>query len=248
MPEGSEEKTNAEVFGLPFDRFEAAVNALVELRDTGKLLLFLTRRGAVKLVGDIEDFQKEFRNQAKDSLITLEQVKKAQDELRHLTSAILRMPDAEAVLDYLERFSSEDFTSRREPSLREAFRRHQRPKIEVVASKIVSEAIKQRAKRLATATGACVEELDYEVVSEREDSYRMRSVKDPFLRLRLRYSDSSSFQPFVFMFAPFEGPETNPALGFEFECDLSDIDLLLKRLNEAKQRLLKIQERESEEH
>ena len=105
MPEGSKENTNAEAFGLPIDRFEAAVEALVELRDTGRLLIFLTRRGSVKLVGDIEDFRQEYIARAKDNSIDQEQSKKAQDEIRQLTSVIVRIPNPDSILDYLERVS-----------------------------------------------------------------------------------------------------------------------------------------------
>ncbi len=127
MPEGSKENTNAEVFGLPTDRFEAAVEALVELRDTGRLLIFLTRRGFVKLVGDIEDFRQEYIALAKDNSIDQEQSKKAQDEIRQLTSVIVRIPNPDSILDYLERVR-EDFPPTEDPALREEFRRRQRPR------------------------------------------------------------------------------------------------------------------------
>src|SRR3712207_7351889 len=42
-----------------------------------------------------------------------------------------------------------------------------------------------------SATSPCIEEMDFDVVSEREDAYRGRTISDPFLRLRLRYSDRS---------------------------------------------------------
>lgn len=250
MPEPSEENTTAEVFGLPPDRFEAAVDALVQLRDTGKVLIFLTRRGSVKLVGEIDDFREEFSVRARDNSIDLEQSKKAQDEIRQLTSAIVKIPNTEAVLDYLERIYRDDLPTKRDRALKEEFRRRQQTKIDIVSRKVVTDEMKHRAKRLATATGACVEELDYEIVSEREDSYRGRSVKDPFLRLRLRYSEGAKgdLQYLGYIFLSFEGPEGNVAPGFEFECDLSDIDLLLKRLGEAKQRLLRLPDSESEEH
>ena len=123
MPEGSKENTNAEAFGLPTDRFEAAVEALVELRDTGRLLTFLTRRGSVKLVGDIEDFRQEYIARAKDNSIDQEQSKKAQDEIRQLTSVIIRIPNPDSILDYLERVYREDFPPTEDPALREEFRR-----------------------------------------------------------------------------------------------------------------------------
>jgi len=248
VPEGSKENTNAEAFGLPTDRFEAAVEALVELRDTGRLLIFLTRRGSVKLVGDIEDFRQEYIARAKDNSIDQEQSKKAQDEIRQLTSVIIRIPNPDSILDYLERVYREDFPPTEDPALREEFRRRQAPKIDIVSRRIVTDAMRQRARRLATAVGACVEELDCEVVSEREDSYRGRTVNDPFLRLRLRYSEGSKrdLPYFGYFLVSFEVPEANVAPGFEFECDLADIDLLIKRLNDAKRRLLRLQEPKGE--
>jgi len=248
VPERPEQLPSTEAFGLPTDRFEAAVDALVELRDTGRLLIFLTRRGSVKLVGDISAFRNEFSSRAGDVSIDLEQSKKAQHEIRQLASAIIHIPNPEDVLEYLERIYREELGPKRDRGLSEEFKRTQQPKIEIVSRKVVTEEMRQRAKRLATATGASVEELDYEVVTEREDSFRGKSVKVPFLRMRLRYTEGSKgdFGYIGLFLVSFEGSETGSASGFEFECDLADIDLLLRRLGEAKNRLLKAQEPELE--
>jgi hypothetical protein len=246
VPEGSNESTNTVDFGLSLERFEAAVNSLVGLRDKGRLLIFLTRRGSVKLIGEIEDFRKEFSDRARDEAIDLDQSKRAQNEIRRLTAAIIRYPDPDSVVDYLERFSIEEF-AKKDQSLRDEYRRRQRLKIDLVSQRIVTEAMRHRAKRLATAIGACVEELDFEVISTREDAFRGRSVKDSFLRLRLRYSEIISGDIPFFLFIPYEETDISIPKGFEFECDLSDLDLLLKRLGEAKQWLLRIQASENEE-
>ncbi len=63
----------------------------------------------------------------------------------------------------------------------------------------------------------------------------------PFLRIRLRYSEKTSFDPVIWFMTSVFGPTANrdalPVKTFTFECDSTDIDLLLFRLTEAKQRL-----------
>ncbi|WP_435018534.1 hypothetical protein TA3x_000511 [Tundrisphaera sp. TA3] len=240
MAEGTEENTTIEAFGLPLDRFEAAVDAIVELRDSGKILLFLNRRGAIKLVGEEEDFRAEFSRRANDVAIDVEVSRIAKNEIRQLISTALRIPDNDASLEFLERYYIEDYRKKPHPQIEE-FRRQVRPKIEIVTSRIITEAMRQRGWRLSTATGACIEEVDYEIVCEREDSYRGRRVTDAFLRLRLRYTDGSRGESpyYGYYFLPFEGADGGHASNFELECDLSDIDMLIKRLSDAKQRLLK---------
>ncbi len=239
MDEGSNEIMDAKALGLPNHLFEAAVKATVELRDTGRLLVFLTRRGFLKLIGEVEDFQNEFRTRASDDSIDLDLCLNAQNEMRRLTSTILRLQNVDTVLDYTRR-SQSDFSSWDDAN-KEEFNRRQRFKIDLLRKTIITEAMNQRAMRLATSTVACLEELDFEVVSAREDVYRNSSVKDPFLRLRLRYTKATEDQPSPFFIFFIEGMEL-PAPSFEFECDLSDVDLILKRLNSAKRRLLELQE------
>ncbi|GAC1464661.1 MAG: hypothetical protein NVSMB9_03580 [Isosphaeraceae bacterium] len=248
MAAGSEEKTDAEIYGLPLNRFKAAVDAVVDLRDTGKLLIFLTRRGQVKLIGEIEDFRRAFITQTADESIDVNITKKAQEEIRHLSSVIVRMSNLDSVLEYMERIYLQDL-SEKDDQFREEFKRRQRPKVEMVSDRIVTPALRQKANRLATATAACVEELDYEVVSSRVDTYRERTIKDAFLRMRLRYTEptNSEFPFYSYFFVSLDALGGAPAAGFEFECDLSDIDLLLKRLQAAKQRLLELQEPEATE-
>ena len=248
MPETPDENVRTKIWGLPIDRFEAAVTALAELRDAGRILVFLTRRGTVKLIGQIEDYRSQFSARAKDESINLEQSKKAQDEIRRLTSVIVMMPDTDSILDHLEQFFLDDVL-RSDTTLKEEYRKQQRAKIDILSRQIVTEEMRLRATRMATATLPCLEDLDFEIVSEREDFSRGRTIKDPFLRLRLRYSEDYSgeagYLPY-FLFA-FESPASSRGRCFEFECDVSDIDLLRKRLTEAKQRFLRTQEPESED-
>jgi len=245
VPETPGEDVEVKVFGLPIDRFEAAVTALAELRDAGRILLFLTRRGKLKLIGQIEDYQSQFITRAKDDSINLDQSKRAQDEIQRLASAIVMMPDTDSILEFLEQFFRDDLP-RSDETLKEEFRKQQRAKIDIVSRQIVSDEMRLRAKRMRTATLPCLEDLDFEIVSEREDFSQGLTINDPFLRLRLRYLEGSSgndgYLPYFFF--AFETPESSRC--FEFECDVSDIDLLRRRLTEAKQRLLKTQEPESE--
>src|SRR4051794_22414910 len=117
---------------MPIDRFEAAVTALAELRDSGRTLVFLTRSGAVKLIGQIEDYRSQFSTRAKDESINLEETKKAQEEIRRLISAIVMMPDTDSIFDYLEQFFRDDLP-RSDTLSKEEFRKQQRAKIDIVS-------------------------------------------------------------------------------------------------------------------
>lgn len=241
MPGNSEEDVSAGPFNLPHGRFEAAVDALVQLRDSGRLLLFLSRRGSIKIICDDEEFRAEFAKRASDDKIDPDQSRQALEEIRKLISVLVRLSDPASAMDYLRRMHSDiDYLRKNRPN-KEEFERRLMPKIEVVSNKIVTEAMQQRSKRLETSTGPCLEEVDFEVIGEREDRYRGRSIKDPFLRLRLRYTDGKADIGYLFAFG-FDGPEL-PAPSFEIECDLSDIDLLIKRLGDAKHWLLNLKER-----
>lgn len=114
-------------------------------------------------------------------------------------------------------------------------------KLECVDRYLLDDALRERIQRLATATGSCLEDLDLEILTSRNDEVIEREIRRPFARIRIRYS---KLDDFVW---PFFSPQFNifgkSVPGFEIECDKSDIDLMIRRLRAAKERLVEAEKR-----
>ena len=246
MPDEPKSPGDAPNIGLPFEHFRAAVESLVKLRDDGKALLYFTRRPLLRLIGDARDFLIAF-SIGKDGEEAAKVAAQVEAEIVDAASSVLRYETVERALHVME---GERFERRRKEKPadehRDAYRHLQRQKLELVAKVIATENVRERVVRLGSSTGACLEEMDYELIQERIDVQRKKKVTAPFLRLRIRYSDIRQQQYLGGVFA-FEGAdERTPSSSFEIECDLSDIDLLIKRLGDAKQRLIDIGSPEDE--
>ncbi len=246
----STKKNEIPSVGIPLPQFQAAVDALVALRDSGKFLIFLGRRSRARLIGDLNDFQATMAEVAKEA-VSLEDATRILDEIRRYCSACMDMQDVKALKQFLMRAVYEDdFTKHKRHNAE--LERQLEAKIKLVSGKLVTDAMKQRSKRMQSATVACLEDVDVEIVQHRRENFSSasRSSEEAFLRLRVRHSDGvdlsgSIFFPFH-MWGPWEGTNSN-ASSFEIECDESDIDLLVVRLLEAKNALLKARESSSGE-
>jgi hypothetical protein len=234
--------------GVPIDIFEAGVRVLAELRDTGKYLIFLGRQTSVKLVGDPQDFLEAIANRL-ERAVTEEEAKKALTDIRNFCMVGSYYRAADQTVRFLEHNIYDDEFEGLKEEAKESSRQVLRDKVGCVSKHLLTVAMEHRGKRMETATGPCLEELDVELVSERHDDFRGASVKEPFLRLRLRYSEgTNSAFPFFMLAGPRwggVGPLSVPS--FEFECDESDIDLLIFRLAAAKRLLLRSEENEAEQ-
>jgi len=250
MPDTPKSPEEATQYGLSVDQFKIAVEAITRLRDEGKLLLFFSRRSAPRLIGDVEDI----RIALAPGLTSDEATKRAaesQSEIQDIVNSVIRFGSLESAARYLERLRFDEDGSRRgkeekvTEKVKEDFHALLVAKLEIAAKALVPEEVRERITRLDTSTGPCLEDLDYELVQERRDFLRKEKVTTPFLRLRLRYSDIRQQQYLGgFLFAGLDS--SGFASSFEVECDLSDIDLLIKRLSDAKQRLLKSENAEGE--
>jgi hypothetical protein len=246
------EKTELPNLGVSLPRFQAAVETLVGLRENGTFLLFLGRRTAVKLVGDPKEFQLAFSVVAKED-INQEEANATLEEVRRYCSARAKIENIPAMIHFLENLVYEDEFKKHKGHKAE-FHKQIEEKSKLVSEKLFTTATKGRATRIESATVACLEDVDFELVQSRcENLYSSaRAAAEPFLRLRVRYSDGSStpaIPPFVF-FYPVWGDSREALVGvasFELECDESDIDLLVRRLLAAKNALLSAREHWSEQ-
>jgi len=251
MPDEPKSPEEATQYGLSVDQFKMAVEALTRLRDEGKVLLYYTRRSTLRPIGDVEDIHRALA----PGLTGDEAAKRAtevQNEIQTTVNHAIRFESLELAAQFMERQYFEDGVRRRgreekaTEKDKQEFRAQQVAKLEVAAKALVPEEVRERIARLGTSTGPWLEDLDYELIQERSDSLRQEKVATPFLRIRLRYSDIRQEQ-YLGGFFSFGVPDHFGApSSFEVECDLSDIDLLIKRLSDAKQRLLESGTAESE--
>jgi len=237
--------------GSSIEGFEAAVDTFIKLRDSNKFSLFVSRNNNVRFIGE----RAEFAAALTQALSGTEAEKVGSDEvLGELTTFVqmylggttvdetVRLLEAFQYRDYLEKVKDD-------APAREAFEHTLRRKIEALASKLVSGATIERSRRLSTAVGPSLEDLDVEIVSKRQSRLDDRTVSSPFLRIRLRYTEAGG-SPFPYLFSTPWSSSANSSKSFEFECDEIDIDLLVTRLIEAKALLnqaldLKMQAEES---
>lgn len=221
--------------GLDLEPFEHAVTAIAELRDSGKLLVFIGRRSSVRIIVDADDFGPAYAEALEREEVSQNDADSALKEVTLYLCLINSIDAPERAADYLEKAPYEKESAALDENGKKELRQLLEAKARLVSEKLFTPAMRDRSRRIATATAPCLEDLDVEVIRERRDEYSGRTLDVPFLRLRLRYSRGEASFPFnLFLSSPTGPPFALETDSFEFECDLSDIDLLLLRLGVAK--------------
>ena len=240
------EETNAENLGVSIQRFEAGVEVLKNFVDEGRFILFLPRLNWIRIIGDRSEFHAGLAKVETEEAADRKEANSILSEIRTVLGAVVRYQDSEQILrDYLLKYVIETDVEYEEAS--SEVKDVLNEKIECVRDKLPVSSLIRRARRLETAGSSCLEDLDVEVIKERRDEIKNAEIDEPFLRLRLRYSDAENqmFSPF-FMLAP-PGFQVDRGKNFEIECDATDIDLLMKRLAAAKKRLIEADAPEKED-
>jgi hypothetical protein len=147
--------------------------------------------------------------------------------------------DIDAAGGFLKNLVYNDYGDEDKDKAKE-FRKFLHLKAEYAKEQLITPVVRDRLTRLKTAGSPCLEEVDVEVVKERQDSLAAETVNRPFLRIRVRYCDDGDDLGFRFFMGFADAVQ--PTKNFHLECDESDIDLLMRRLREAKAHLLRIQE------
>ncbi|MCX7424579.1 MAG: hypothetical protein NTW96_02955 [Planctomycetia bacterium] len=234
MSTGDQKETSeTKLPGVALAAFDAAVQKLKTLRDDGKYTIMLCRTGVVRIVGDIEDFQEPYLEAIGREGKTQE-VEEVLAEIRNFCQVTGFFKDVSAAAGFIVDHVYGDEVKKLSKSDKPTFRAQLKRKLEL-AGELLPPASKQRQRRLQTATTACLEDMDVEVIQERRDDYQGLKVEQPFLRLRLRYTDSRGAETFPWFFrGPWGSSPFTSSKSFELECDEVDIDVLLFRLREAK--------------
>lgn len=227
----------------PLAMWRAYVQALAQLRDEGEYMIFLPPQGSFRFIGDRAQLDKyAAKIDPEVSGYPEEKAKELVYDIRNFLTALVLTGDEQKATKHLSRmieFDNEDTDpgDAPEPFSPEVVRTAIKERVEVVSSKLLTGDFSRRRDRLRTATNNVLQEIDAEVVSSRSDFGSHTDVTDPFLRVRIRYSLSS--EP-GFPFRAFGAFHDHPIGGkaFELECDTADIDLMIRRLTQAKDMLI----------
>lgn len=223
--------------GLSLSRFKAAVDAVAELAGSPGFLLFLSHPHRVRFVDQDGAFGTAFAKKtgAEESA---GDVREARIEVRNFLQLYVATPNTESRMRVLSGYVYNEELEGMDAAAEKRFKELLRAKLEHVAGKDFSKNLLRRSDRLETATVPCLQDLDCEVISERQDRMEDERITQPFLRLRLRYTEQQG-NSFPFFLPPWGNAGPSQTRSFELECDEDDIDLLILRLSEAKSMLLK---------
>lgn len=229
-------KRTKELPGLPLEQFEEALDAIGELVDRGDFQVFVGRFRNVRIIGDISTFCDVFARRLDAGKIAPSDAKTILREVSNFVQLGLAIPDVEKAVEFLEMHIFDDEVKEMGDE-KEQFRHVLKEKLARVTDQ--TKALRRRLDRLGTTVNPTLEDVDVELINERVDRLRDETLTQPFLRLRLRYSSPPESYPwasFGFPWAELAPPV--PAKSFELECDETDLDLLIRRLIEAKNFLL----------
>lgn len=226
--------------GIPLPEFEAAVDMLEQLQRSGKFQIFLTREHSIRFVGETDEFRVAFGKRLGIDLIDKKKSQDCMEEVQSFLQVVVATSKPETAARLFEaHVYDEEFESAKEDAARSnALRKIIEAKVALVTTKLASDAMRERARRLATAVGAVVEDVDIEIISRRKSLTQGIEIEAPFLRIRLRYTTGGEPR-FVFPLPPWVTGPSRDFRSFELECDENDIDLLISRLVEAKELLSK---------
>jgi hypothetical protein len=235
-----EAKTAGPQVGAPLVDFEAAVDTLHRLQREGTYQIFLAGESRARLVGDTDAFRVSLASNLGSGPIETKRVDKLLDEVQAVLQVLLATQDGAGAARLLEEavYDDEFEAAKEDQEASKKLREIVTKKVEIVGEKLRSEAMRERMKRLSTTVGPLLQDVDFDLVSQRHSSTGNKDISSPFLRLTLRYSVGSKTQ-WPFLPPPWATNLPVATEALEFDCDETDIDLLVTRLLQAKEFLKK---------
>lgn len=233
--------------GVSIATFEVAVKVLNELRDKGEFLPFMSRTGTVRAIVDIERFREALALSLVDQELGKKLPREALDEIETMLTILCSNVRDERMAKMLMQYAYDDEADELADDQKEKFEGFLQEKIASLKSQFNLTVLKERARRIATASGPCLEDLDVEVVNQRFDELANKKIQTPFLKFRLRYTEPGSLSSMLRFAPPGIRLPALDAKGFEFEGDETDIDLLIRRLRAAKDALSSALKEKNEE-
>ncbi|HZZ44693.1 MAG TPA: hypothetical protein VFE58_17285 [Tepidisphaeraceae bacterium] len=223
--------------GLQLEEFKAAVDTLASSIQRLTFMLFVGRPTHVRFIGNVSEFSENYLKRLQRDF-GASAVADALEEVRRYVQALLQTQKVSGARDFLVSFLY-DHPSRQVPPDRKAdLNQLVEEKLNYASKHLLNDAITKRVERLVLGTGSALHDLDAELVSERYQNLDGKTSAQPFIRVRVRYSDEATFGfPFIFFDPSMTRGGPLPKT-FDLECDETDIDLMILRLRAAKDILL----------
>ncbi len=223
--------------GLPLSDFEVAADVLQTLQKEGKYQIFLARPDSIRLIGDSDQFRVSLAKRLGGTAVDGKRSDSLLREIQMFLQIAVVAEKVSAAARILEEnvFDDELQAAKDNEALQKELRAIIAKKLEIVLESFTSDALRDRMRRLGTTVGPLVQDLDFDLVSQRQAYGTRKEIGTPFLRLRVRYS-SGGKRSFPFL-PPWLPDAPTDVESFELECDETDIDLLVSRLLQAKELL-----------
>lgn len=230
-------KSSKPRLSLGLERFRVALETIQELAKKDKLLPITDLGGSVRfVVDDVQEFAKEYGKKLGAKKLDDKKARDALEEVRGFFQLALFFQGENARLNVLR---EEVFGAFKGLSAAQKKRENDvwREKFKLVEKHAIYRRLSEREKRLRTSIAPCVMDAVTELVQTRRVGRDDRATDLPFLRVSLSYIQRGETGfPFGYLrFHPWNDmTKAMPGKSFEFECDESDIDLLVRRLLAAK--------------
>jgi hypothetical protein len=148
--------------GIPKNDFLAGADVVHELCKAGKYQILLTRNNFIRFVGEIDQFRLSMGQRLGGDSIEKKKAESILRELQRFLQVLLATGSPAEASALLERavYNEEFDAAKVNPDRAEKLRSILQGKVDAVYRKLSSEGLINRGKRLATAAGAILEDLD----------------------------------------------------------------------------------------
>jgi hypothetical protein len=222
--------------GVPFAEFEATVDTVVKLKEEGRHFLFLAAPYSLRLIGDLDRLRIDLSKKLGRETLSKRDVGRYLDEVITVAQVCLWSGKEDRAAKALEESVFKDEVRKAKERGLE-LRRMIANKVACVMSRVITESMRERARRLSQTAAVRLSDVEIDLIYQRDSGGGDGSLATPFLRLGLRYLEAEAG---VFFFRPppwITDVEVGAPRRFDLECDESDIDLLVYRLLLAKRLL-----------
>lgn len=177
-------KPNEAQAGIPLPEFEAAVDTLQQLQRIGKFQIFLAREHSIRFVGETDEFRVAFGKRLGIDLIDKKKSQDCLEEVQSFLQVVIATSKPETAARLFEEhvYNDEFDRAKEDVDRSNALRKIIEAKVALVTTKLASDAMRQRARRLATAVAVIDREKDQTKETEFASdlpSFRDKAVSGP---------------------------------------------------------------------
>lgn len=236
--------------GLDLKQFRVAVETVQALEKDHKILVLSSLAESVRFVDDADHFAQAYQQGIKPAASQDDDAGDALDEVRGFLQLALFIQNEKWRLKILEEDVYEQVFKKLSLPHKKRLQKIWKDKFKIIEEQPMYRRLSQRAERLKTALAPCIVDTDAELVRTRRPGHSKQSVDVPFLRVSLRCeqnTDRNALPSFIRGHPWKDLTAWASSNSFQFECDESDIDLLISRLLAAKVLLAGEQDRKNSE-